>query len=347
MFACLALRSMLSRGSEPNASVASPFARIARSSGPSRNSAPRRAARSRSTVTGPATRHGVGSSSPGAVPVRAAPPASRSPLSPPAASPSSMPSNSPAGQLGPASTSMRSDVPSGPGFCEASLKTTGASPGPENWPVRWAGPSKDGAAASMSTPAISNAGPLAAATRTRPSRTTRRSTPVDWSPAIGNAGKCGAPSAPRAIARTGLSRLMSENRIWPLGSLRSASSSRAEFERQFCAVGARCRQRAGAERKIGRGQEPELDWPGQRHVCAGDGVQPRLDLGAAPGPVDEQGRHKRRRHQGDERDRDEGQDIAHGETISTLPRRTASAMARRASQFKLARKYDRDNKRRS
>ena len=49
-------------------------------------------------------------------------PANRRPASPPAASPSSMPSNLAAGQLGPASTSMRSGVPSGPGFSEANLK---------------------------------------------------------------------------------------------------------------------------------------------------------------------------------------------------------------------------------
>ena len=220
---------MLSRGGEPKASVASPVARIARSSGPSRNSAPRMAARSRSTVIGPATRHGVGSFSPGAVPVKVAAPANRSPVSAPAASPSSMPSNSPAGQLGPASTSTRSGVPSGPGFCEASLKTTGAPSGPENWPVRWAGPSREGAAASIATPAISDAGPLATpATSTRPSRTIRRSTPVDCSRASGNAGNRGAPSAPRTIVRTGLSRLMSENRMWPLVSSISASSRRAE-----------------------------------------------------------------------------------------------------------------------
>ena len=228
-FACLAFRSMLSRGGAPKARLASPVARIARSSGPSRNSAPRNAARARSAVIGPATRHGVGPFSPGAVPVKVAAPANRSRTSPPAGSPSSTPSNSPAGQLGPASTSTRSGVPSGPGFCEASLKTTGASSGPENWPVRWAGPSRDGTAASMSTPAISDAGPLATpATRTRPSRTIRRSTPVDCSRAIGNAGNRGAPSEPRTMVRTGLSRLMSENRIWPLVSLTSASSSRAE-----------------------------------------------------------------------------------------------------------------------
>ena len=205
---------MLNRGGEPKAIVASPFARIARSSGPSRNSAARMAARSRSTVIGPAARHGVGSLSPGAVPVKVAEPANRRPPRPRAGSPSSTPSNWPAGQLGPASTSTRSGVPSGPGFCEASLKTTGALSGPENWPARWAGPSRDGAAASRSTPPISDAASLASpATRTRPSRTIRRSTPVERSRAIGNAGARSAPSAPRAIVRTGLSRLMSENRI--------------------------------------------------------------------------------------------------------------------------------------
>ena len=109
----------------------------------------------RSTVIGPATRHGVGASSPGAVPVNVAAPANRRPPIPTAGSPWSAPSNSAAGQLGPASTARRSGVPSGPGFSEASLKTTGALSGPENWPLRWAGPSRDGAAASISTPEIS------------------------------------------------------------------------------------------------------------------------------------------------------------------------------------------------
>ena len=229
---CLAFSAMLIRAGEPNASVASPSALIPRSSGPRRNSACRRVAWSRSTVTGPMTRHGVGASSPGAVPVNVAAPANRRPPIPAAGSPWSAPSNSAAGQLGPASTERRSGVPSGPGFSEASLKTTGALSGPENCPLRCAGPSSDGAAASISTPEIS--APAAAPTIfTRPSCTLRRSNPVEWSPAMRSGGSLSAPSRPRVRVRTGFSRRMSENRSCPLGSLTSSSSSRADANESF------------------------------------------------------------------------------------------------------------------
>ena len=233
---CFALSATLIWAGEPKTSLASPSARIPRSSDPRRNSACRRVAWSKSTVIGPATRHGVGASSPGAVPVSVAAPANRRPPSPAAGSPSSAPSNSAAGQLGPASTERRSGVPAGPGFSEASLKATGALSGPENWPLRRAGPSSDGAAASISTPEISLPAP-APTIFTRPSRTLRRSNPVEWRPAICTGGSRSAPSGPRVRVRTGFSRRMSENRICPLASLTSASSSRAEANESFAPSG--------------------------------------------------------------------------------------------------------------
>ena len=227
--ACLAFRAILRRTGEPNTSVASPSALMARSSGPRRNSASWSAALLRSTVICPTTCQGVGSSSPGPVPVTVAAPARRRPPIPAAASPSSAPVNSTAGQLGPASTATWSGVPSGPGFSEASLKTTGASLGPVKRLIRWAGPSREGAVASISTPAISDVAPLASPTiRSRPSCTISRSNPIEWRRAGGSTGNRNAPSAPRAIVSTGFSRRMSENRIWPLASLISASSRRAE-----------------------------------------------------------------------------------------------------------------------
>jgi hypothetical protein len=64
------------------------------------------------------------------------------------------------------------------------------------------------------------------------------------------------------------------------------------------------------------------------------------------GPIDEHRRDERCRHHGDERNRDDGQDIAHGERTTTPPRRAAAGTTRRPSRFKMARKYDRDNRRR-
>ena len=119
------------------------------------------------------------------------------------------------------------------------------------------------------------------------------------------------------------------------------------IERQLGTIGAWRGQRAGAKSKIGRRQESDLDRSGQRDVRAGDRAQPRLDLGAVRGPIDKHGRDERCRHHGDERDRDDGQDIAHGERTTTPPRRAAAGTTRRPSRFKMARKYDHDNRRRS
>ncbi len=178
----------------------------------------------------------MSASSPGAAPVNVTAPAKRRPPIPAAGSPWSAPSNCAAGQLGPSFTSRRSGVPSGPGFSEASLKTTGALSGPENWPLRRAGPSSDGAAASISTPEIS--APAAAPTIfTRPSRMRRRSNPVEWRPAICTGGNLSAPSGPRVRVRTGFSRRMSENRSCPLASLTRASSSRADANDSFAPSG--------------------------------------------------------------------------------------------------------------
>ena len=233
---CLALSATLIWAGEPKTTPASPSALIPRSSGPRRNSACSRVAWLRSTVIGPATRQGVGASSPGAVPMNVAEPANRRPPIPAAGSPWSAPSNCAPGQLGPPFTSRRSGVPSGPGFSEASEKTTGALFGPENWPLRRAGPSSDGAAASISTPEISVPAP-APTIFTRPSAIRRRSNPVEWRPAIWTGGSLSAPPEPRVRVRTGFSRRMSENRIWPLASLTSASSSRAEANDSFAPSG--------------------------------------------------------------------------------------------------------------
>ena len=72
---------------------------------------------------------------------------------------------------------------------------------------------------------------------TRPSRTLRRSNPVEWRPAIRTGGSRSAPSGPRVRIKTGFSRRMSENRICPLASLTSANSSRAEANDSFAPSG--------------------------------------------------------------------------------------------------------------
>ena len=101
--ACFALALIESRGTELYARAASPFALSARSSGPNRNSAFLSLAPLKSARIDPATRHGIGPPGPTAVPVRVANPEMLGTF---AASPASAraPSNTSAGQPGPAST---------------------------------------------------------------------------------------------------------------------------------------------------------------------------------------------------------------------------------------------------
>ena len=340
---CFALSATLIWAGEPKTSLASPSARIPRSSGPRRNSACRRVAWSRSTVIGPATRQGVGASSPGAVPVSVAAPANRRPPSPAAGSPSSAPSNSAAGQLGPASTERRSGVPSGPGFSEASLKTTGALSGPENWPLRCAGPSSDGAAASISTPEISASGggaddlhaPIPHAKAVKPGRVEAR--------------HLHRRQFERAVrpAREGQNGLLETNvgePDLPARKLDERELQPRRGERQLRPVRAWRADQTFAQREIGRRQHPKFDRPGQGDVRARDCAEPRLDLAALRRPVDEVRRDERNRHHRDERDRDDGQDIAHREMTSTPLGRTVARTIRRPSRFKMPRKYDLDNK---
>ena len=292
---CLALSATLIWAGEPKTTLASPSALIPRSSGPRRNSACRRVAWLRSTVIGPATRQGVGASSPGAVPMNVAEPANRRPPIPAAGSPWSAPSNCAAGQLGPPFTSRRSGVPSGPGFSEASEKTTGASSGPENWPFRRAGPSSDGAAASISTPEISAPAP-APTIFTRPS-------------AIAQAVKPGRVEArhlhrrqfERAVrsAREGQDGLLETDVGEPDLSARQLDQRELQprrGERQLRPVRAWRADQTLAQGKIGRRQHPEFDRPGQGDVRARDCAEPRLDLAALRRPVDEVRRDERNRH---------------------------------------------------
>ena len=228
---------------------------------------------------GPATRHGVGASSPGAVPMNVAAPANRRPPIPAAGSPWSAPSNCAAGQLGPPFTSRRSGVPSGPGFSEASEKTTGASSGPENWPLRRAGPSSDGAAASISTPEISVAGagaddlhaPVLHAQAVKPGRVEAR--------------HLHRRQFERAVrtAREGQDGLLEANVGEPDLSARQLDQRELQprrGERQLRPVRAWRADQTFAQGEIGRRQHPEFDRPAQGDVRARDCAEPRLDRAA-------------------------------------------------------------------
>ena len=178
----LAFSATLIRAGEPKTSVASPSALIPRSSGP--RQIPSKGRLVESTVMAPTTRHGVGASSPGAVPVERGCAGEPKAANPAAGSPSSAPSNSAAGQLGPRPLKAERR-PFRPRFSEASLKTTGALSGPENWPLRRAGPSSEGAAASISTP--ESRFPAAPTIFTRPSRTLGGQTRSNGGPPSGPA----------------------------------------------------------------------------------------------------------------------------------------------------------------
>ena len=340
---CLALSATLIWAGEPKTSLASPSARIPRSSGPRRNSACRRVAWSRSTVIGPATRHGVGASSPGAVPVNVAAPANRRPPIPAAGSPSSAPSNC-GGR--PARTGVHREA-----------KRRSFRPG-----LFRGEPEDDGS--------IVRAGKLAVETRGSVERG-RGGVDLD----AGNLGSgAGAddlhsPVAHAQAVKPGrvearhLYRRQSERAVrparegqnglletdvgepdLPARKLDKRELQPSRGERELRPVRTWRADQTFAQGEIGRRQHPEFDRPGQGDVRARDCAEPRLDLTALRRPVDEVRRDERNRHHRDERDRDDGQDIAHREMTSTPLGRTVARTIRRPSRFKMPRKYDLDNK---
>ena len=79
-------------------------------------------------------------------------------------------------------------------------------------------------------------------------------------------------------------------------------------------VGFRPRRRSRADLEIGRGKEPQRHGPVQRDAAARQRLETRGDFRAMGRPVDQIGRDQRRRQKRDDRDRDEGQNDAHGST---------------------------------
>ncbi len=167
----------------------------------------------------------MGPSAPGAAPDTTAAPSALGPLGP---NPLNVPSNSSAGQSGPASTATRAAAPVSLARSEARRKTRGAPPGPAALPETWYGPASDGAAPSSSTPRIVHSGAPARDTmRIVPSCTENASNPTDSTGDRAAAGRTSSPSAWRVSVRTGFSSLTSVKRKAPLASFTRASSSRA------------------------------------------------------------------------------------------------------------------------
>ena len=80
-------------------------------------------------------------------------------------------------------------------------------------------------------------------------------------------------------------------------------------------------ERAFAELQIGGRQQPRGNRPAEGNVGARHRVKLGLDVRAMGRPVDDQRRNQRERHHRDERERDDGQDVAHEELLSTSLRR--------------------------
>ena len=246
----------------------------------------------------------------------------------------------------PASTATRSGVPSGPGFSEASLKTTGTLSGPENWPLRCertvegrrggvdldAGDFRRRSVGCADDPHP----PVLHGQAVKPGRM-----------------KTGHPQGrqlKRAVrtAREGQNGLLEANFREPDVAARQLDERKLQprrAERQLRPVGPWRADQTFAHREIGRRQELRSSIGPVRETFA-----PVIALSCAsisPRCADQSMRY------GATSATDITATSATAmmvrtvrtvETTSTPPRRTAAATIRRASRFKMPRKYDHDNK---
>ena len=306
------------------------------------------AAWSRSTVIGPATRHGVGPSSPGAVPVKVAAPANRRPPSP-----AGRVAFERAVELGgrPARPGVHRDAerrPFRPRLFrsepedDGSVVRAGKLAGEMGRPVEGRRGGVDLDAGDLRRRSVGDADdphpPVPHDQTVEPGRLEPRDR------------QRRQPQRAVGAARDRQNGLLEANVREPDLAARKLDERELEprrIERQLRPIGAWRGQRAFAQSKIGRRQQPDFDRSGQGDVRAGDRASRASISARCADQSMSMRRDERNRHHGDERDRDDGQDIAHGETTSTPPRRAAAGTIRRPSRFKMPRKYDRDNRRRS